>query len=68
MCKKGNLPAEELPQVEVLHPLYGLQGVSHGLLIQPRHLLKLVGVSAQRDELQQQGSQTREGRGLVLVI
>ena len=47
MCKNATVPAEELPEVEVLHPLYGLEGVAHRLLIQPGHLLKLVRVSAQ---------------------
>ena len=47
MCKNATVPAEELPEVEVLHPLNGLEGVAHRLLIQPGHLLKLVRVSAQ---------------------
>jgi len=51
--------------VEVLHPLDRLERMSHGLVVEPRHLLELVGVSAERDELQDAHTHTHTHRSLT---
>lgn len=44
-------PAEEFPQIQILDPLYALDWMVHGPLVQPGHLFELVCVSSELDEL-----------------
>lgn len=45
------LPAEELPQVQILNPLNAFDWMVHGPFIQSRNLFKFVGVSSKLNDL-----------------
>lgn len=52
------LPAEEFPQVQVLNPLDGFDRMIHRPFIQSCYFFKLVGVSAELDELKHHHTRT----------